>query len=147
MEVTTADKIQALVQTFGDLKPYLTIGAIILVFAISDRMKTTGVRAGSMIGRLGLVLHWTSLLIAAIPFGLGCIVLADAKIVNNNTMFEAGLWWAAAILVWLIGKAARFILTGPLLPSEQPPPIPSNYYLSAQHRRLTGPTEQNTPDA
>jgi hypothetical protein len=147
MEVTTADKLQALIQTFFEPKFYLSMGLIIVVLVISNRMKTAGVRTGSMIGRLGLVIHWAALVIAAILFGLGCIVLADAKTVNNNTMFEAGLWLAAAILVWLIGKAARFILTGPLPPSEQPPTIPSNYYLSAQHRRLTGPTEQNTPDA
>jgi hypothetical protein len=148
MEVTTADKLQALVQTFSEPKLYLSLGAILIVLAMSNRMKTAGVSAGSIIGRLGLVVHWAALLIAAILFGVGSFVLADAgQPVNNNAMVIVGLWWAAAVLVWLVGKAVRFILTGPLPPSEQPPPIPSNYYLSAQHRRLPGPTEQNTPDA
>ena len=95
---------------------YISLGAIIILLAVSARMKKAGVRAGSRTGRLGLVMHWASLLIAAILFGSGGFILATATTVNDNTMFIVGLWWAAAIVVWLIGKAVRFILTGP------PPP-------------------------
>jgi hypothetical protein len=115
MEVTTADKFQALVRTFGEPKFYLTLGANILVSALTGRSEKPALekvtRQSSMLGRLGLVLHWTALLIAAVLFGLGCFVLVTAPAVNENTMVFVAMWWVPAIIVWLIGKAARFILT------------------------------------
>jgi hypothetical protein len=146
VEVTTADKIQALGQTFLNPQLYISMGAIIIVLAVSARMKNAGVRAGSRAGRFGLVVHWASLLIAAIPFGLGGLILANAKTVNDNTILFVGLWWAAAIEIRLIGKAVRFILTGPLPPSEQTArsPIPPSQHYQAQQRALSGPTGPKT---
>jgi hypothetical protein len=112
MEVTTADKLQALLQTFGEPKFYLTLGAIILFLAFTGRSeKKARQPQPSMLARVGLVLHWTALLIAAILFGLGCLALSYAPVVNENAIAVMAMCWVAAVIVWLLGKAARFILT------------------------------------
>jgi hypothetical protein len=136
VEVTTADKIAALVQIFQEPKFYITMGVVVLVLAIGARMNHVGRRAGSMVGRLGLVIHWAALFVAVALFIVGVVQLATAQTVNDNTIVIVGLWWATAFVVWLTGKGLRFVLTGPLEPLDAAPPMEQRALnpLSRQYR-------------
>ena len=54
------------------------------------------------------MLHWASLLIAVILLAIAGVILAEAP----KNKLAAGLLAIVAMIVWLLGKAARYILTG-----------------------------------
>jgi hypothetical protein len=88
-----------------------------------SRMRSEGERAGSAVGRLGLVLYWASLLVALPLLAVGAFMLVTMPNSHDMPML-VGLSWAAALVVWLIGKSLRFILTGPLPPPATDVPRP-----------------------
>jgi hypothetical protein len=134
-EVTAADKVAALIQLFQNPQLYIGVGILLLIMALSARMKSQGARAGSMVGRLGLVIHWASLLLALATFLVGAFILATAVPLNENQKLVVGLLWASSLLVWLIGRALRFVLTGPLSAPAKTP-IPQDQYYREQVRHL-----------
>src|SRR4051794_1666644 len=134
-EVTAADMAAALFQFFQNPQLYIGLGILLLMMALSARMKSQGARAGSLVGRLGLLMHWGSLLLALAMFLVGAFILATEAPLNENNKLVVGLLWASALLVWLIGRALRFVLTGPLSAPGKPP-IPQHQHHREQVHHL-----------
>lgn len=135
MELTTADKINAALMVFAEPKFYLQLAfALLVLFAIS-RAGRTARSIPTKTGRLGLVLHWASLLIAVVLLGFAGLRLADAPTGNHTALLDVGVLAIVAAVIWLIGKALRYILTGPsVTPSPQvssPSPMRSTSVPSA----------------
>jgi hypothetical protein len=63
-----------------------------------------------MIGRLGNVLYWAASAIAVLIV-LGTI-LAVANSDNPARYFGAAMGLAAAVVVWLVGRATLYVLAG-----------------------------------
>jgi hypothetical protein len=66
-----------------------------------------------------LRIHWTSLLIAVLLLGVAGFIVAEPK--SDQSLFGlAAVIATGALVVWLIGKALRYILTGPLAAPAAP---------------------------
>jgi hypothetical protein len=113
MEITTADKINGALMVFAQPKFYLQLAFVALVLYGFGRARRTAQSISTRVGRLGLVLHWGALLIAVVLLGLAGLLLAEAPKTNDTALWVAGGLAAAAVIVWLIGKSLRYILTGP----------------------------------
>lgn len=92
-----------------------TVLVTCLLFYIESRMNKRGREAGSIVGRLGLVVNWGANLLAVVFVILGWIRITNSQgpKLSEPEWFIACLMWAAALIVWLVGKAIRFVLTGP----------------------------------
>jgi hypothetical protein len=128
-QITTADKINGALAVFAQPQFYLQLGLALIVLFIFARAKRTAHSISSRVGRLGLVLHWGALLIAVVLLGLAGLLLAEAPKTNDTAMWVAGGLAASAVIVWLIGKSLRYILTGPT--AAPTPPKPRAEHLSA----------------
>lgn len=121
MQVTAADRLSALWHVFGEPQFGVTLGAIVVMLVAAGRVRAAGARAGSAVARLGLFLHWLGLGATAVLFGIGCVVLANSVPLGDSTVAVVVLWWGAAASTWVLGKGARFVLTGPM----PAPPLPA----------------------
>jgi hypothetical protein len=122
MELTTADKINGALMVFAEPKFYLQLAFVALVLFGISRAGRTARSIPTKTGRLGLVLHRASLLVAVILLAIAGVILAEAP----KNKLDAGLLAVAAAIVWLVGKAARYILAGPSVapPTTLPPMRP-----------------------
>ncbi len=145
-EVTTADELNALVQFFERPQLYIEAGVALLAVGLIARMKRQGARATSMSGRLGLVIHWASLLVALLLLVVGAFFLATQSGQADTPLF-VGVSWAAALIVWLIGKSLRFILTGPLSATEAPSPQDQRTREKAPHLSSNATEHRPLPTA
>ena len=69
--------------------------------------KTQG---GGVVYRLGRVLYWTGCIIASLSAALGLL-----SFFVNPDIIDPQAWmffWPLAIVVWLIGRAMQYILSG-----------------------------------
>jgi hypothetical protein len=62
-------------------------------------------------GRLGVVLHWAPLVIAAVLLGSAGLVLTQMQ--RGDNFIVSGALGVTAVMVWLVGKSLRYSLTGP----------------------------------
>jgi hypothetical protein len=113
MEITTANKINGALAVLREPQFYLTMLLILFLFLAGARAKRTAHSITTKVGRLGLVLHWASLLVAAVLLCAAGLILTQAKQVTDPTVVVSGLLAGGALLVWLVGKSLRYILTGP----------------------------------
>jgi len=118
MELTTADKINTALMVFAEPKFYVHLAVVALVLFGLSRAGRTARSIPTKIGRLGLVLHWASLLVAVILLAVAGVILAEAP----KNKLDAGALAVAAAIVWLLGKATRYILTGPKVVPTTPTP-------------------------
>jgi uncharacterized protein YecT (DUF1311 family) len=120
VQVTTADKIYGSLDVFTSPRFLLTMAVVGLVFFGEARAKRTARSIPTKLGRLGLVLHWAALVVAVVCLGAAGLVLTQAKQANDVSVFVAMALGLAALLIWLVGKALRYILTGPMEPATDP---------------------------
>jgi hypothetical protein len=57
--------------------------------------------------RLGDVLYWLGCGLAAVALGIGVFVFVDVKTIEPLPVFGV-----AAVVIWLIGRALRYVLSG-----------------------------------
>ncbi|MCP2217456.1 hypothetical protein M2226_002347 [Bradyrhizobium elkanii] len=130
VEITTADKINgainAATMVLTTPQLYLSVGIALLLLACAARAKRTSHGIPTKVGRLGLVLHWGALLIAVVLLGLAGVLLVAAPRINDTVVLVAGCLAFAATVIWLAGKALRYILTGPSVSADasSPPKVP-----------------------
>lgn len=65
-----------------------------------------------MADRLGHVLFWAGVLIAAVLIGFAIFVLYEPSVPAQNRAILMGLACGLAVLAFLIGKACRYVLSG-----------------------------------
>jgi hypothetical protein len=113
VEITTADKINGALLVFTKPQFYFEMGFILILLACVARAKRTARSIPTKAGRLGLVLHWAALLVAVVLLGAAGLIVTQAKQVNDTNVLVAVVLGVSALVVWLVGKALRYILTGP----------------------------------
>ena len=67
-----------------------------------------GDRRGSMLARLGNVLYWTGCLLGILLVVAAVALYSDAPMDRLHSAIYIGL----AVVVWLIGRACRYVLAG-----------------------------------
>jgi hypothetical protein len=113
IEITTADKINGIIGVFAQPQFYVHLAVVMILLAVLGRAKRTAQAVPTRLGRLGVVLHWASLFVAAILLVCAGLILSQMKDGDSFMLTISGAFGAAALVVWLIGKAFRYILTGP----------------------------------
>ncbi|WP_354202733.1 lysozyme inhibitor LprI family protein [Bradyrhizobium sp. JR4.1] len=113
IQVTTADKINATLEVITSPRFFLTIAFVGLLFWGEARAKRTAQSIPTKLGRLGLVLHWASLVIAVMLFGAAGLVATQAKHFDDGAVLGGAALGILALVIWLVGKALRYILTAP----------------------------------
>lgn len=64
-----------------------------------------------MLARLGYVLYWSANAASAAAFALGCYLISQPPSNGPDRMLP--LFFAlAALMIWLAGRALRFVLAG-----------------------------------
>jgi hypothetical protein len=120
LQVTTADKIYGTIDVFTSPRFLLMMAVVGLVFFGEARAKRTAGSIPTKLGRLGLVLHWATLAVAVVCLAVAGLVLTQAKQANDFSVFVAVALGLAALVIWLVGKALRYVLTGPPEPATGP---------------------------
>lgn len=118
-QVTIADKINATLEVFTSPRLFLTMAVLGVLFWGEARAKRTARSIPTKLGRLGLVLHWVALAVAAVLLGTAGLIVTQAKRLDEGPALGAAALAILALVIWLVGKAMRYILTGP---TEQIPP-------------------------
>ncbi|MGY2983392.1 hypothetical protein [Bradyrhizobium sp. USDA 4508] len=117
VEITTVDKINGAINAFLTVlttpQPYISLGIALVLLACAARAKRTARSIPTKAGRVGLVLHWGGLLIAVALLALAGVLLVAAPKINDAVVLATGGLVFAATVIWLVGKALRYILTGP----------------------------------
>jgi hypothetical protein len=118
VEVTAADKFNATLQVLVQPDVYISMGVILVLMFAYSRAKQSARNTTTMAGRFGLVVHWGCLIVAGVLLAGAVLILAQP---TNDTgvIFASGLG-IAAVVIWLLGKATRFVLAGP----DRSPPKP-----------------------
>jgi hypothetical protein len=98
----------------------LAFGLLALIIYAFSRAHRTARNTPTMAGRFGLVVHWGSLIIAAVLLGGVVFILTKAQPLNGVAIVVAMGLVGAAVVVWLLGKAVRFVLTGPAKETTRP---------------------------
>jgi hypothetical protein len=104
-EITTADKINATLRVFTQPQFYFEMIFIVIVLAALARAKRTARSVPTKVGRLGVVLHWASLIIAAVLLGAAGLILTQMKHGDDFILVVSGVLGVSAVIVWLIGKS------------------------------------------
>jgi hypothetical protein len=121
MELTTADKINALLMVFAQPKFWVQLAFVTLVILGISRAKRTARGIHTKVGRLGLVLHWASLLMAVALITTAGVILTQSSKTDDSFVITVVVGLAAAgVIVWLVGRSLRYILTGPSVPPPTP---------------------------
>jgi len=117
-EITTDDKINGALRVFTQPQFFAEMGFILILLVALARAKRKAQSVPTKAGRLGVVLHWASLIIATVLVGAAGLILTQMKPGNDFILLVSGVLGVSAVIVWLIGKSLRYILTGP---AEVPP--------------------------
>jgi hypothetical protein len=64
-----------------------------------------------MAERLGHVLYWAGCVLAALAIGVGAF-LSFAMVQRSDSIFVLVVATVVAILIWLLGRACRYVLAG-----------------------------------
>jgi hypothetical protein len=67
-------------------------------------------------------LHWAALAVCAVLVGTAGLIATQAKQLDDGPVYGAAALSVLALVIWLFGKALRYILTGPTEPI-QPAPV------------------------
>jgi uncharacterized protein len=118
IQITPADKINATIKVFTSPQLFVTMAFLGLLFWGEARAKRTARSIPTKLGRLGLVLHWAALAVAAVLLGTAGLIATQAKQLDDGPVFGAAALGVLALVIWLIGKALRYILTGPTEPIQ-----------------------------
>jgi hypothetical protein len=111
VEVTAADKLNATLQVLTRPDVYISMGVILILMLAYWRAKQTARNTTTMAARFGLVVHWGSLIVAGALLA-GAVLILTQPVNDTGVIFASGLG-IAAVVIWLLGKAARFVLAGP----------------------------------
>lgn len=120
LQVTTADKINGTIDVFTSPRLLITMAIMGLLLFGEARAKRTAKSIPTKLGRLGLVLHWAALVVAVVLLGAAGLVLTQAQQASDFHVFVGVALGLAALVIWLVGKALRYILTGPMEPATGP---------------------------
>lgn len=112
IEVTSADKLRALWQVLLEPKFYLQLSGVAVAFLIYGSMKRTARSMPTMVARFGLVIHWAALLAAFVLLCMAAMTVTNPGVTEAGWLFAFGEV-ATALIVWLLGKAVRYVLSGP----------------------------------
>jgi uncharacterized protein len=121
IQVTTADKINGTIQVFTSPKFFVEMAFLALLFLGAARAKRTARSIPTKVGRLGLVLHWAALTVAVVLLGAAGLIATQAKQLDDGNVVGAAILGVLALVIWLVGKALRYILTGPAEPIQTAP--------------------------
>jgi hypothetical protein len=111
VEVTAADKLSATLQILTKPDMYISMGVLLVLMFAYSRVKQTARNTTTMAARFGLVVHWGSSIVAGVLLA-GAVLIFMQPSNDTGVLFASGLG-IAALVIWLLGKATRFVLAGP----------------------------------
>ena len=120
---------------------FLEMAFLGLLFLGAARAKRTARSIPTRLGRLGLVLHWAALAVAAVLLGTAGLIATQAKQLDDGPVYGAAALGVLALVIWLVGKALRYILTGPTEPIE---PVCRSRSLQRLRRGQSRPARGNS---